>query len=778
MKNAVVKMKNILFLFLFPVLVFGQKQTIVHINTDNYPSETRWVLHADSLYGSILGEVPYNYYTQSETSYTDTLYIPDSLTNITFVIYDSYGDGISSPGSYFMSVCGDTIVNYPNPNFTTGLYSNRMVPQCLPNPPPPANCIPAVLNINLDQFPGETTWEIHDSTGVLLAAGGPYSNAPDYQPQYEPLCLPPGPISLTMYDTYGDGLAGSQWGGNDGSYYLIQCLDTLVFGDIANYGLDTTHVFLSDTCPPPPVIPGCMDDDYVEFNPLANMDDGSCQTLKIYGCIDSTAFNYDSLANSMDYIDSCSYTLTLTDLAGNGWVGSRLEIYQSDTTIYYLSSGFSQSFNLNLNAPEPVKAKFFINQQASMTAIECGFSLVSSTGDTTLYVPGGFSQPILPFFTYVGTTYCGTECIPVVYGCLDSLAYNYDSLANTLDICYYSPGCMNPGYLEYYNQGFTADFDDGSCNTLAVFGCTDSTMFNYDSTANVDNGGCVPIIMGCMQPLAFNYNSLANTDDGSCVPYIYGCTDPTMFNYDSLANTDDGSCIPFVYGCMDSTMFNFNPLANADNNTCIPFIYGCTDPSMLNYDPSANTEDFSCIPFIYGCTDSTALNYDSLANTDNGSCIPVVEGCMDVGAYNYNELANVSVEDSCLYDAECITGPGNPYWLNDECYAWVIEVDDYCCQNDWDNVCQLTYDYCLGTWTGPLPPNRKSPTSLIVYPNPTEGFVKFSEYVDVSVYDFTGKKVLENKNTNNIDLSDYSNGIYNIIIIFEDNITQYKLIKE
>ena len=139
MKNAVVKMKKILFLFLFPVLVFGQKQTIVHINTDNYPSETRWVLHADSLYGNVLGEVPYNYYTQSETSYTDTLYIPDSLTNITFVIYDSYGDGISSPGSYFMSVCGDTIVNYPNPNFTTGLYSNRTVPQCLPNPPPPAS---------------------------------------------------------------------------------------------------------------------------------------------------------------------------------------------------------------------------------------------------------------------------------------------------------------------------------------------------------------------------------------------------------------------------------------------------------------------------------------------------------------------------------------------------------------------------------------------------------------------------------------------------------------
>ena len=160
-------MKNIIFLLLFPLLVFGQKETIIHINTDAYPTETRWVLHADSLYGTILGQINYGYYTQANTSYTDTLYIPDSLTNITFVIYDSYGDGIQSPGSYFLSICGDTIVNYANPSFSAGLYSNRLIPPCN-GPPTPGTCVPAVVNINLDQFQGETTWEIKDSTGNLL----------------------------------------------------------------------------------------------------------------------------------------------------------------------------------------------------------------------------------------------------------------------------------------------------------------------------------------------------------------------------------------------------------------------------------------------------------------------------------------------------------------------------------------------------------------------------------------------------------------------------------
>ena len=77
--------------------------------------------------------------------------------------------------------------------------------------------------------------------------------------------------------------------------------------------------------------------------------------------------------------------------------------------------------------------------------IECGFILISSSGDTTLHVPGGFSSPILPFYLYTASTYCGNECIPVVSGCMDSIAYNYNGIANTNDTCYYQPGCTNPG---------------------------------------------------------------------------------------------------------------------------------------------------------------------------------------------------------------------------------------------------------------------------------------------------------------------------------------------
>ena len=573
----------------------------------------------------------------------------------------------------------------------------------------PPNCVPTTIIINLDQYQNETSWNVKDTNGFVVASGSGYWSQPDYGVVIEQRCLPAGDLTFTMYDSYGDGLAGALWGGLDGSYYVVQCYDTLIHGTVPNFLHDTTHVLLSAPCPP---IFGCMDSSYVEFNPRADTSDGSCSELIVFGCTDSTMYNYDSIANTMSLVPSCDYTLTLTDLIGDGWAASNLEVKQGDSVWNFTldTAAYSQEYTINLKAPQPVSFKFSISQQAFQSAAHCGFKLTNPLGMTIIEVIPPFIQPL---FKRTVPTYCGDYCIDKIFGCMDSIALNYVDTANTPTQCFYVLGCTSPAYLEYYTQGFVADTSDGSCETKAEWGCTDSTAFNYDTIANIDNGGCVPVILGCMESLAFNFNALANTPD-TCIPLIYGCVDPTMFNFDVNANTDDGDCEPYVFGCTDSTMFNYNPLANSDNSSCIPFISGCTDPSMLNYNPSANTEDFSCIAYIYGCMDSTALNFDSLANTDNNSCVEIVMGCMDPNAYNYESTANVNDSISCLYDANCFTGPGNPYWLNDPCYAWVISVDDYCCENEWDTICQATYDYCEGNWVGPLLTRVQTKKELIM----------------------------------------------------------------
>ena len=407
------------------------------------------------------------------------------------------------------------------------------------------------------------------------------------------------------------------------------------------------------------------------------------------------------------------------------------------------------------------------------------------------------------------------SCEPVIVGCMNPLAFNFDPLANTDDPASCIPvivGCMDPTAFNYippigdpmvdvntndptlcipvllgctdptaFNYDSNANTDDGSCIPV-VEGCTDPTAFNYDPNANTDDGSCIATVLGCTDPTAFNYDPLANTDDGSCIAIVYGCTDPSAFNYNPLANVDNGSCEPYVFGCMDTTAFNFNPLANTDDGSCVPFIYGCTDPSALNYDPNANTEDFSCVDIIYGCMDSSAVNYDPLANVDNGSCITAIIGCTDPNSYNYNPEANVSDPDLCLYDAGCITGPGEPYWLNNNCYAWVIDVDNYCCDNDWDPVCQEMYNYCENGWPdGVSIDGRFSRFSgIVVYPNPAKDILNIVTDLDVkaSLYDMTGRILKSNIIEKQIDLSNLPSGVYFLNIEHEGQIYNKRIIKE
>ena len=266
---------------------------------------------------------------------------------------------------------------------------------------------------------------------------------------------------------------------------------------------------------------------------------------------------------------------------------------------------------------------------------------------------------------------------------------------------------------------------------------------------------CIPVILGCMDSTAFNYNPLANVDDGSCIPIIYGCTDPSAFNYDPIANTEDFSCIPIVYGCMDSTSFNYDPNANVDNG--------------------------SCIPFVYGCMDSTAVNYDPLANVDNGSCITAVPGCTDVSAYNYDPNANVSDSTACLYDAGCVGGPGEPYWLNNPCYAWVIDVDSYCCDTEWDSDCQSLYQYCYDGY--PLDISELAGSKIAVYPNPTKDVLNVTtslNNVKFDLYDLSGRKLRsgENQKRAEVDMRNLPIGIYILQVNYDGNIYNKKIVKE
>ena len=73
------------------------------------------------------------------------------------------------------------------------------------------------------------------------------------------------------------------------------------------------------------------------------------------------------------------------------------------------------------------------------------------------------------------------------------------------------------------NVGCSSSFSF-TISSISSFGCIDSLACNYDSSASYDDGSCDYSCFGCTDPLACNYDSSASVDDGSCI-YITGCTD-------------------------------------------------------------------------------------------------------------------------------------------------------------------------------------------------------------------------------------------------------------
>ena len=759
-----------IFVILFWLLasaVLGQGSWLdITVQTDQYAAETSWeILNEDEEVVAV--NPPY----QDNSLLTVTKFLPAG--DYQFVMMDAFGDGICcgfGEGFYRLhNACGLDTANY---EFATAVDTiDFTLNPCLPLVPGCTNDLADNYNpwatvedgtcnviecdsaetlvsmeLTLDTWPNETGFTLVD-----LAVGqfydqvlpGEYNFGDQLVTYTYDFCVSLG-FELILVDTFGDGLNGSASGGEDGACVITACdsviweLDDLAFAEFDGSTMYSGAIF-TEPCPPAPDVPGCMDDDYVDYDPLATVQD-TCETLHVWGCTNPEAFNYDSLATISDNNSPCAINVTIEDDGGDGWGNSKLGMIQGDQQwLFTMGPGsFEQSWTINLDSDAEVKLYYFQQGNAQQSAQELAFQtlhnsvlITNEAGDTLL------SEGTNPFFdngqgalqpfdepnwtTYSFIPYCGDSCEPFSYGCTDAMAQNYNAEVNTEDgSCYYQAGCTQAGYLEYYTQGYEADYDNGDCQTLAVFGCMDEEAFNYSPEANVDNEGCIPVVLGCTNPLAFNYNSAANTDDDSCIPFVYGCTDATMFNYD----------------------------------------------------PEANAEDGSCIPYIYGCTDSSAFNYDPAANTDNGSCEEVVVDCIDPLAYNYNELANESA-DNCLYDAGCIGGPGEPYWLNDLCYAWVIEADPYCCEEAWDATCQATYDYCSVTGIESVLAGE----DLIVYPNPVGNVLNINQNVDVDVIDSNGRIILSKTNTNAIDASLWPPGMYMVRIIWNGRVVVNKVIK-
>jgi len=159
-------------------------------------------------------------------------------------------------------------------------------------------------------------------------------------------------------------------------------------------------------------VPGCTDPTAGNYNPLANVDDGSCGLTGIYGCTDPDATNYNSEATIDD--GTCTY----------------------DEGYYGCTDPLAQNYNPNA-----------VSDDGTCTYV--GAPIQGCTDVTANnYDPAAVSDD-------------GT-CTYDVLGCTDVTATNYDPTATLDDGSCIAPvyGCTDPAATNYYAG---AAFDDGSC---------------------------------------------------------------------------------------------------------------------------------------------------------------------------------------------------------------------------------------------------------------------------------------------------------------------------
>jgi hypothetical protein len=71
---------------------------------------------------------------------------------------------------------------------------------------PPATAGNVTIEIDTDNWPDETSWAVTDSSGAVVASGGPYNNpADDFTTIVVNVTLGAGSYTMTLNDSYGDG---------------------------------------------------------------------------------------------------------------------------------------------------------------------------------------------------------------------------------------------------------------------------------------------------------------------------------------------------------------------------------------------------------------------------------------------------------------------------------------------------------------------------------------------------------------------------------------------
>lgn len=375
-------------------------------------------------------------------------------------------------------------------------------------------------------------------------------------------------------------------------------------------------------------------------------------SLAYVGCTDPLACNYDAAATiddgSCDYSctiavnDTCEVAIALTcNTTVSGTTGGSTNQGAptvcpdgaGDAGVWYTFTGDGQFVTLS-TCGAAIDSRIAVVSSAT----GCGgpYTCVISEDDDATDAGCGFfdgDDASVGFVSEVGTTYyvyitagavdtdgdgiddltdggfdLSFNCAPVVEGCMDACACNYNASANV---------------------------EDNSCDYFSCAGCTvGSTAVMMDMQDTFGDG--------------WNNNTYSIADlDGTVV--AEGDLDD--------AQCGDGTDVGFDVFCLADGCYTMTVGGGAFAGEVVWTLVDEAGNVIANGPAGAGTGEFSFTigGGLCGCTDSGACNYEPAATTDDGSCeYTTCAGCADNTACNYDDTATINDPTQCCYE-NCIT---------------------------------------------------------------------------------------------------------------------------